>query len=34
MTGLKRWLGWGMVASNLQHLAQAKAVRSPQRQAA
>jgi transposase, IS5 family len=34
MDGLKRWLGWGILASNLKHLAQAKAVRSPRQQAA
>lgn len=34
MAGLKRWLGWGIVASNLKHIAQAKTARSRQRQAA
>jgi IS5 family transposase len=34
MAGLKRWLGWGILASNLKHLAQAKATRSHQKQAA
>ena len=34
MAGLKRWLGWGIVASNLKHIAQAKATYSRQKQAA
>jgi transposase, IS5 family len=34
MAGLKRWLGWGIMASNLKHIAQAKATRSRQKQAA
>jgi len=34
MAGLKRWLGWGIMASNLKHIAQAKASRSPHKQAA
>lgn len=34
MAGLKRWLGWGILASNLKHLAQAKVTRSRQQQAA
>jgi transposase, IS5 family len=34
MPGLQRWLGWGIVASNLHHVAQAKAVRSTHQQAA
>jgi hypothetical protein len=34
MPGLQRWLGWGIVASNLHHVAQANAVRSPHQQAA
>ena len=34
MAGLKRWLGWGIVASNLKHIAQAKATRSRHKQAA
>ena len=34
MAGLKRWLGWGIIASNLKHIVQAKATRSPHKQAA
>jgi len=34
MAGLKRWLGWGILASNFKHLAQAKAARSRCKQAA
>lgn len=34
MAGLKRWLGWGIIASNLKHIAQAKATRAPHKQAA
>jgi hypothetical protein len=33
MAELKRWLGWGIIASHLKHLAQAKATRSRQKQA-
>jgi IS5 family transposase len=33
MAGLKRWLGWGIMASNFKHLAQAKVTRSRQQQA-
>jgi len=34
LSGLQRWLGWGIVASNLRHVAQAKAIRSQKKQAA
>ncbi len=34
MAGLQCWLGWGILASNLKHLAQAKVTRSRQQQAA
>jgi IS5 family transposase len=34
MAGLKRWLGWGILASNVRHIAQAKVTRSRNKQAA
>jgi transposase, IS5 family len=34
MAGLKRWLGWGIIASNLKQIARAKATRTRQKQAA
>jgi len=34
MHGLKRWLGWGILASNVRHIAQAKVARSQKKQAA
>jgi IS5 family transposase len=34
MAGLKRWLGWGILASNFKHLAHAKVTRIPRQQAA
>jgi transposase, IS5 family len=34
MAGFKRWLGWGILASNFKHLAQAKLTHSRQQQAA
>ncbi len=34
MTGLQRWLGWGILASNVHHMAQAKVIRSQKKQAA
>jgi IS5 family transposase len=34
MHGLKRWLGWGILASNVRHMAQAKVTRSRNKQVA
>jgi IS5 family transposase len=34
MNGLKRWLGWGILASNVHQIAQAKVIRSSKKQAA
>jgi IS5 family transposase len=34
MAGLQRWLGWGILASNVRHIAQAKVARSQKKQAA
>ncbi len=33
MSGLKRWLGWGIVANNVDHIAQAQVTRSRKKQA-
>src|SRR5256714_1985729 len=34
MSGLKRWLGWGILANNVDHIAQAQVTRSRKKQAA
>jgi len=34
MSGLKRWLGWGILANNVDHIAQTQVTRSRKKQAA
>jgi len=34
MSGLKRWLGWGILANNVDHIAQAQVTRSRKKQTA